>query len=119
MTTLDWNVYKFIKERSEKGIYTKQQDIADEFNINKRTARKCVQHIREEETIQKIVLSDYTKGYKLMSQEDEIEMLTKTKARILKELKRYWKDVKRYNLNNQIKLVFDTHERSVIESLLG
>ncbi len=119
MTTLEWNVYNFIKERSEKGLYTKQQDLAEEFKISKRQVRRCVEHIREDETIQKIVLSDYIHGYKLMSQEDAVELLIKRKIKILKEFKRYWKDVKRYNSNNQLKLVFDTHERGVIESLLG
>ena len=94
------------------------REIAEELGITKRTARQCVLNIRECETIQKIVISDYSKGYKLMSDEDSFDLLFKDKIRILKELKRYWKNVRRLSLNNQRKLTFDTKERDFFQSLI-
>ena len=118
LSTTDWKVYNLIKERSEKGEWIFMREIAEELGITKRTARQCVLNIRECETIQKIVISDYSKGYKLMSDEDSFDLLFKDKIRILKELKRYWKNVRRLSLNNQRKLTFDTKERDFFQSLI-
>ena len=118
MTTMDWNIYKFLKKTSEHGIWIKMNALAAMFGISSREVRYSITRIRENETIQKILVSDYSKGYKLMSQADSYQLLLKDKARALKELKRYWQNVKRYSLNNQMKLTFDTHERDFIESLI-
>ena len=118
MTTMDWNIYKFLKKTSEHGIWIKMNALAAMFGISAREVRHSITRIRENETIQKILVSDYSKGYKLMSQADSYQLLLKDKARALKELKRYWQNVKRYSLNNQMKLTFDTQERDFIESLI-
>lgn len=118
MTTMDWNIYKFLKKTSEHGIWIKMNALAMIFKISPRDVRYSITRIRENETIHKILISDYTKGYKLMSKSDEYQLLLKDKIRALKALKRYWKNAKRYNLNNQMKLTFDTHERDFIESLI-
>ena len=119
MTTLDWNIYKFLKKTSEHGVWIKMNALAAMFNISPRELRKSITRIRENDTIQKILVSDFKKGYKLMSKSDEYELLLKDKIRALKALKRYWKNAKRYNLNNQMKLTFDTQERDFIESLVN
>lgn len=118
LTTNDYLVYNEIKTRSEKGEWTNVQHLADMLNCDKRTIRAIIQKIRESNKIQKIILTDYTKGYKLMSADDEFKMLEKTKIKILKELKRYWKDVNRYNNNNQQKITFTKQERDYYESLV-
>ena len=125
MTTNEWKVYNFIKERSIKGIWTKQQDIKDyllnEENIDvcKRQIRKYIKNIRKDDVIQKIILTDYSKGYRLMSNEEEIDYLKKRKISILKMLKQYYKDVNRLGHNNQNRLTFSTKEREFIESIIN
>lgn len=118
LTTKEWKVYNEIKTRSELGQWTNVQHLAELLECGKREIRKCVQRIRECDTIQKIIITDYGKGYKLMSDIDEFDVLTKTKIKILKQLKRYWKDVERYNLNHQNKIVFTDNERAIYESLI-
>lgn len=118
LTTKDYLVYNEIKRRSEKGEWTNVEHLALMISCNKRKIRAIIQKIREDDSIQKIILTDYSKGYKLMSDEDEFEMLSKTKVKILKELKRYWKDVRRYNNNHQNKITFTKYERDYYESLI-
>lgn len=118
MTSLEWKIYEFLKEKSEKGEWIKMKPLAVQFGISTRALRKAIISIKENETIQKIVLSDYSKGYKLMSESDDFILLKRKKYKALKELKRYWLDVKRYNLNHQTKLTFDTQERDFFESLI-
>lgn len=118
LTTKQWNIYNTIKERSLENEWTSVGFLANKFECSKREVRRYVQKIRENDTIQKIILTDYGKGYKLMSDEDAFDMLSKTKIKILKQLKRYWKDVERYNLNHHNKIVFSENERDVFESLI-
>ncbi len=118
MTSLEWKIYEFLKEKSEKGEWIKMNALAAMFNISPRELRYSITRIRENDRIQKILVSDYSKGYKLMSESDDFTLLKRKKYKALKELKRYWLDVKRYNLNHQMKLTFDTHERDFIESLI-
>lgn len=126
MTNIQWRIYDFIKERSLEGKWTSQKEIRD-YLINKnfvdkiglRTIRKYVHDIREDDTIQKIILTDYVKGYRLMSDEEELDYLKKRKISILKMLKQYYKDVKRFNQNNQFKITFGKYEREYIESLIN
>ncbi len=118
LTTREYSVYNEIKARSEKGEWTNVQYLAEMCGCGKRAIRRAIQNIRESSKIQKIILTDYQKGYKLMSVDDEFSMLTKTKIKILKELKRYWKDVERYNKNNQNKITFTKYERDFFESLV-
>ena len=118
LTTNDYIIYNEIKTRSENGEWTNVQHLADLLNCGKREIRRHIQKIRESSKIQKIILTDYQRGYKLMNDEDEFEMLTKTKIKILKALKRYWKDVERFNNNNQRKITFSDSERAIYESLI-
>ena len=126
MTNIQWRIYDFIKERSLEGKWTSQKEIRDYLinngyaeKIGLRTIRRNVHDIRQEDTIQKIILTDYSKGYRLMTDEEEIDYLKKRKISILKMLKQYYKDVKRFNMNNQFKITFGKYEREYIESLIN
>ena len=118
LTTREYSVYNEIKKRSESGEWTNVQHLAQMCKCSNRAIRKSIQMIRENDKIQKIILTDYHKGYKLMSVDDEFNLLTKTKIKILKAFKRYWKDVQRYNRNNQNKITFTKYERDFYESLV-
>jgi len=119
LTPREYCIYDEIKNRSLEKKWTSVQYLADMLGCCKREVRRSIQRIRESSLIQKIILTDYQKGYRLMNDEDEFEMLMKTKIKILKELKRYWKDVERYNLNNQTKITFTKYERDFYESILN
>lgn len=126
MTNIQWRIYDFIKERSLEGKWTSQKEIRDYLinngyaeKIGLRTIRRNVHDIRQEDTIQKIILTDYSKGYRLMTDEEEIDYLKKRKISILKMLKQYYKDVNRFNMNNQVKITFGKYERDYIESLIN
>ena len=118
MTTNEYIVYNEIKKRSEMNLWTSVQLLADLVKTDKRSIRRYIKNIRENATIQKIIITDYQKGYKLMSENDEFEILEKTKSKILKQLKRYWLDVERYNHNNQNKITVTKYERDFYKSLL-
>lgn len=123
LNTIEWKIYNFLKERTENNLWTKQQEIIDylgnqNIKCDKRTLRRYIQNIRKSDLIQKIILTSYSKGYRLMSEENELKILTNRKIAILKSLKQYYKDINRLKLNNQMKLQFDTKEREFIESLL-
>ena len=126
MTNIQWRIYDFIKERSLEGKWTSQKEIRDYLinndyveKIGLRTIRRNINEIRKDDTIQKIILTDYSKGYRLMTDEEEIDYLKKRKISILKMLKQYYKDVNRFNMNNQVKITFGKYERDYIESLIN
>lgn len=126
MTNIQWRIYNYIKERSIVGEWTSQKEIRDYLKnngyaekIGLRTIRRNINEIRKDDTIQKIILTDYSKGYRLMSGEEELDYLKKRKISILKMLKQYYKDVKRFNMNNQVKITFGKYEREYIESLIN
>ena len=126
MTNIQWRIYDYIKERSLEGKWTSQKEIRDYLinngyaeKIGLRAIRRNIHDIRQEDTIQKIILTDYSKGYRLMTDEEEIDYLKKRKISILKMLKQYYKDVKRFNMNNQFKITFGKYEREYIESIIN
>ena len=124
MTNIQWRIYDFIKERSLEGKWTSQKEIRDYLinnnfaeKIGLRTIRRNINEIRKDDIIQKIILTDYSKGYRLMTDEEELDYLKKRKISILKMLKQYYKDVNRCNMNNQIKITFGKYESEYIESI--
>lgn len=126
MTNIQWRIYDFIKERSLEGKWTSQKEIRDYLinnnfaeKIGLRTIRRNINEIRKDDIIQKIILTDYSKGYRLMTDEEELDYLKKRKISILKMLKQYYKDVKRFNMNNQFKITFGKYEREFIESIIN
>lgn len=123
LSSVEWRIYNYLKERTQNNLWTSQQDLIDylsnqNINIKKRTLRTYIQNIRKCEIIQKVILTSYTKGYRIMSDEEQYEILLNRKISILKSLKQFHKDRKRLELNGQCKITFDTQEREFIESLL-
>ena len=126
MTNIQWRIYDYIKERSLDKKWTSQKEIRDYLinnnfaeKIGLRTIRRNINEIRKDDTIQKIILTDYSKGYRLMTDEEELDYLKKRKTSILKMLKQYYKDVNRFNMNNQFKIAFGKYEREYIESIIN
>lgn len=123
LSAVEWKIYNYLKERTLEEKWTKQKEIIEyletkDIKINERTLRLHIQNIRKCEIIQKVILTDYSKGYKIMSEKDEFDILLNRKISLLKSLKQFYRDKKRLSLNNQMKLNFDTKEREFIESLL-
>ena len=123
LKSIEWKIYDYLKERTLQNKWTSQQDLIDylasiNFNICKRTLRKHIQNIRQNDKIQKIILTSYTHGYRIMSDEEQRDILIKRRINILKALKQSNKDIKKYNMNGQTKIAFGKKERDFIESLL-
>ena len=119
LTSLDYRIYDFLKENSQAGNWIGMKQLAEMFNISTRELRKSITRIRKCPMIQKVLVSDYKKGYKFLTTTDEnTEYIKKRKIKALKELKQVYLDIERLNLNGQLKLVFDTQERNFIESLV-
>lgn len=118
LTTQDWEIYKVLKHNSREGKWTPSDYLAQRFNICNREVRRVIQKLKTDDKIQKIIISDYGKGYKLLSSKEEFVYLEKKKIEILSQFKRYYRDVKRYNLNNQKKITFGKYERDFVESIL-
>lgn len=119
-----WFIYNFIKERSKQELWSNQIDIQNhlkekyDIDISQRTIRRCINSIRKNDLIQKIILTDYKKGYRIMSSAEEDIYLEKRKISILKMLSQYHKDFNRLKLNNQTRIKFSEKERDFIESIL-
>ena len=123
LTSMEWEVYKLLKERSKRGIWTMQNDIHNYFlcfgkNVSFRNVRQMIYNIRHCDIIQKVVIS-CNKGYMIMTDKEEHRaILDKQLHEALKKLKQYHKELDRLSKNGQMKLTFNTSERNFIESLL-
>lgn len=118
LSTIEWEIYNYLKEETMKGNWTSVEKLANRFGIGKRTVRRHINTIRGNDVIQKIIISSFEYGYKIMTSEEEVEYLKNRKNAILKMLKQYYMDVKRVGLNGQCKITFGEYERNVFESLL-
>lgn len=123
LSTIEWKIYNYLKERTEKDLWSNQKDVLEYLDwqgilISSRKLRTHIQNIRKCEIIQKVILTDYVKGYRIMSDEEQYQILLNRKIAILKSLKQFHRDKKRLQLNDQMKLNFDSKEREFIESLL-
>lgn len=123
LNILEWKIYNYLKKRTLENKWTSQDELIEYLNtqnyrIGKRALRNHIQNIRKCEIIQKVILTSYKYGYRIMSDEEQYEILLKRKISILKSLKQFHKDRKRLESNGQMKLTFDTQEREFIESLL-
>lgn len=123
LNVLEWKIYNYLKKRTLENKWTSQDELIEylaneNYQIKKRALRNHIQNIRKCEIIQKVILTSYKYGYRIMSDEEQYEILLKRKISILKSLKQFHKDRKRLESNGQMKLTFDTQEREFIESLL-
>ena len=114
-------VLNIITERSKEGKWTSQKFIINSLDvrISDRTLRAIIQTIRADDNTDIVILTDYNKGYKLMSEEDNLRELTKRKISILKSLKLYYKDVKRFNAHNNYKLKLEVNEIELMKTLIN
>lgn len=117
LTTIEWNVYNTLKNNTQNGKWTSMRELALINGVSERVLRKIIITLKDSDEIQKIIISDHKLGYKLLSNEKEHDYLDRKKIEILKKLKRYYKDVKRFNLNNQTKITFGKYERDYFESI--
>lgn len=123
MTKIQWLIYEYLKEKSRVDEWTSQNELINYLSskgylIDKRSLRAHIQAIRQSDIIQKVILTSYSSGYKIMNDESQIEILERRKISILKSLKQYWRDINRLSLENQTKLTFGSKEREYIEALL-
>lgn len=123
MTKIQWLIYEYLKEKSRVDEWTSQNELINYLSskgylIDKRSLRSHIQAIRQSDIIQKVILTSYSSGYKIMNDESQIEILERRKISILKSLKQYWRDINRLSLENQTKLTFGSKEREYIEALL-
>lgn len=123
MNSFEWCIYNFIKERSEKGLWTTQVElnehlIANGYETTMRNTRTHLQFIRKNDKIQKIILSHTKKGYKLLSDEEEERYIVSKLVEAVERLQRAKKDLKKLRQNGQCRITFGKYERNYIESVL-
>ncbi|MCK9576726.1 MAG: hypothetical protein M0R51_12455 [Clostridia bacterium] len=140
LTPRQWKLYEFLKEKS--GIKLTQNEMLEEYEnwllsdclsnkysynyfeekrANKhfsemtsaRQMRTDLRALRNDSTIQKVIVQ----GKIANTKEEALVCLNKRKAKALKELSLYWKEVKKLEKDNQQRLVFG-QERDHIEALL-
>ena len=111
-------VLNYIAERSKLDYWTSMSHLAYVFNISERSVRQVICDIREDDSIEKIIIG-CDKGYKVLSKEEEFAYLLSKKCEILKSLKRYYKDIKRFNANDNYTLDFTEEEKLDIMKTIG
>ena len=99
LSTKDLEVYAIIERQSSEGKWVSMAELSFLTDINERAVRQCITNIREYEDNDKIIIG-CSKGYKILSNEEEFTFLLSRKKRILNALNRYYKDVRRFNRNN-------------------
>ena len=115
MNSRQWKLYEFLKGQSQflsrkeimllSGLYV---------NENTRTLTRDLQVIKENPTINRIVITSRN-GIKLAETKEEANMyLEREKIEILSRLKRYYIQSKQYGLDNQTQIVWN-QEKEVIE----
>ena len=115
MNSRQWKLYEFLKGQSQflsrkeimvlSGLYE---------NENARTLTRDLQVIKENPTINRIVITSRN-GIKLAETKEEANMyLEREKIEILSRLKRYYIQSKQYGLDNQTQIVWNK-EKEVIE----
>ena len=115
MNSRQWKLYEFLKGQSQflsrkeimalSGLYEKE---------NVRTLTRDLQVIKENPTINRIVITSRN-GIKLAETKEEANMyLEREKIEILSRLKRYYIQSKQYGLDNQTQIVWNS-EKDTIE----
>lgn len=122
LTPIHYRIYDYLVERSSNNLFTKQAEIQQHlsslgYNICTRTIRKFIHDIRSSDKFNKILLSNYNKGYRFMTTSEEFDYLLRRKKSILRMLKQYWKDVERYGKDGQLKLAFTPYEKEMINAI--
>lgn len=113
MNTRQWKLYDFLKEQNS---LLSRKEIMDQLGLweNSRVLTTDLQRIKENPTINRILITN-RKGIKLAVDEAEANMyLDLEKIEVLNRLKRYFKQAKQIQLDNQTQIVWNS-EKDTIE----
>lgn len=113
MLTRQWKLYEFLKEQTD---LISRKDIMDQLGLweNKRLLTRDLQAIKENPTINRILITN-RRGIKLAENEKEADYyLELEKQEVLSRLKRYFKQAKQIQLDNQTQIVWNA-EKDTIE----
>lgn len=112
---MELEVYEIIKEYSEQGKWVSMNMLASLTNCGERAIRKYVNNIREYEGNEKIIIG-CEKGYKILDKEEELVYLSSKKKTILNSLRRYYKDIRRFNNNKNYKLDISEEDLKIVKT---
>lgn len=116
MNTRQWKLYEFLKEHMEHFLSRKAiMRLSGLYeNETSRTLTRDLQVIKENPTINRILITS-RKGIKIASTKEEAnEYLEREKIEILSRFKRYFQQSKQYGLDKQTQIVFNS-EKDTIE----
>lgn len=126
MNTRQFKLYEFLKNNYEDGRFISKKEICEalpEFytfksdtNRHNVDIEKDIREINDWENMQKCIVSN-KKGYKIGSEEECNEYLSRRFDSIFKSLKSLHAIKKRLEQNGQFRLVFGK-ERNIIESFI-
>lgn len=116
MNTRQWKLYEFLKEHM--GHYLSRKAIMRLSGLyeseTSRTLTHDLQVIKENPTINRILITS-RKGIKIAKNKEEAdEYLEREKIEVLSRLQRYYLQSKQYGLDKQTQIVFNS-EKGVIE----
>lgn len=116
MNTRQWKLYEFLKEQMDH--YLSRKTIMRLSGLyeeeTSRTLTHDLQVIKENPTINRILITS-RKGIKIAKTKEEAnEYLEREKIETLSRLKRYFIQSKQYGLDNQTQIVFNA-EKDTIE----
>ena len=112
---MELEVYEIIKQNSENGKWISMNQLSALTNCGERAIRKYVNNIREFEGNEKIIIG-WEKGYKILDKEEEFAYLISKKKTILNSLRRYYKDIRRFNNNKNYKLDISEEDLKVVKA---
>ena len=114
MNPRQWKLYEFLKEHDE---FISRKEIMDQLKLwdnNIRLLTSDLQAIKENPTLNRILITN-RKGIKFASTEQEANIyLEKEKIEILSRFKRYFKQARQIQLDNQTQIVWNC-EKDTIE----
>jgi len=114
MNTRQWQLYEFLKNQNDLLSRKEIMDQLGTYEGNKRLLTSDLQRIKENPTINRILITN-RKGIKLAVDEAEANMyLDLEKIEVLNRLKRYFKQAKQIQLDNQTQIVWNS-EKDTIE----
>lgn len=126
LTPIQWDLYNYLKKRGDE--WTHAVDIAravygfngDKF-IGSNAQRKIaadIQKINDSSVIQKVIMSDRTKGVKLANEEEFVDYIQKEISASLRRLIRARNKAKKGAMNNQYRISLGKYEREYIEAYI-
>jgi len=118
LTTLDWNIYKVLKQHIGKANPITAKTIMEMFRLNDTAeVRRVIAKLKNSEIIKRVICANQ-RGYYLASNEKEaLDYLKSDKQRYLKGLVANSNQVEKLSLHNQARLTFGKYEREVVIAL--